>query len=53
VTGGQLLVSGEDESAGALGEGEQEQESVPRYRDTGDADGASETVSPATPADGE
>jgi F-type H+/Na+-transporting ATPase subunit alpha len=59
VTGGQLLVSGEDEPAGPLGEGEQEQESVSRYRGAGDADGAGdaagagETVSPAAPADGE
>jgi F-type H+/Na+-transporting ATPase subunit alpha len=53
VTGGQLLVSGEDEQAGALDEGDHRQESVPRYQDTGEASGTGETVSPATPADGE
>jgi len=53
VTGGQLLVSGEDESAGPLDEGDHRQESVPRYTDTGEASGTGETVSPATSADGE
>jgi F-type H+-transporting ATPase subunit alpha len=64
VTGGQLLVSGEDEPAGALGEGDHSQESVSRYRDTGGEDSAGETgasvsagsdgtASPATSADGE
>jgi F-type H+-transporting ATPase subunit alpha len=53
VTGGQLLVSGEDESAGPLDEGDHRQESVPRYQATGEDSGTGETVSPATSADGE
>jgi F-type H+-transporting ATPase subunit alpha len=53
VTGGQLLVSGEDEAAGPLDEGDHRQESVPRYQATGEDSGTGETVSPATSADGE
>ena len=51
VTGGQLLVSDEDEPAEPLGEGEATQESVARYRPTDET--ASDSDTAAATAEGE